>query len=233
MKKIIPNLDANFKKPNLESRRYYIKNKLKEEIQKAYRYKRLILGIISILLVVAIYLFKDSTSITLRYSTFLGVIIFSYVIDHLFDVRLDLKHYIFILIIGVATLMMSPLYFVHPTYDKIQHFFIPILLCSIMFFMVNKLKLAMKWKITFTILSVVAFLGIFEILEYVLDSFFNWKLQGVYIRDITGLDKFNLIQDPLTDTILDLSLGILGSSAYAVYASIRYKINKRTLSKDI
>lgn len=91
----------------------------------------------------------------------------------------------------------------------------------------------MKWKLTFTVLSVVAFLGIFEILEYILDSFFNWKLQGVYIRDITGLDKFNLLLNPLTDTIIDLSFGILGSSLYAFYAWIIYKINKRKLAKDI
>ena len=232
MKRVVPNLNANLK-PNLESRRSYLKNKLKEEIHKAYRHKRLIVGIISILLLIAIYLFKDSSSITLRYSTFLGVIIVSYLVDHLFDVRLKLKHYIFILLIGVATLMMSPLYFIHPTYDKIQHLFIPMLLCSIMFFMVNKLKLAVKWKITFTVLSVVAFLGIFEILEFVLDSFFNWKLQGVYLRDITGLEKFNLLLDPLTDTIIDLSLGILGSSLYAVYAFTRYKIQKRKSSKGI
>ncbi|MEK6893899.1 MAG: hypothetical protein AABX10_00380 [Nanoarchaeota archaeon] len=208
---------------NKESRRSYLKNKIKKEIQKAYRHKRLIVGIISILLLVAIYLFKDSSSITLRYSTFLGVILVSYLVDHLFDVRLELKHYIFIFLIGVSTLMMSPLYFVYPTYDKLQHFVIPMLLCSIIFFMVNKLKLAMKWKLTFTVLSVVAFLGIFEILEYVLDSFFNWKLQGVYLRDITGLDKFNLLLDPLRDTIFDLSFGILGSSLYAIFAWARHR----------
>lgn len=217
---------------NSESKRFYLKNKIKEEIHKAYRHKRLIVGIISVLLVIAIYLFKDSSSITLRYSTFIGILIVSYIIDHLFDVRLELKHYVFIVLIGVATIMMSPLYFVYPTYDKMQHFIIPMLLCSITFFMVNKLKLEMKWKITFTVLSVVAFLGIFEILEYVLDSFFNWKLQGVYIRDITGLDKFNLILDPLTDTIIDLSFGILGSSLYAIYSLIRYKIKKKS-AKDI
>lgn len=216
-----------------EDTKYKIKNKLKQEIKKAYHHKRLIVGIISALLLIAIYLFKDSSSITLRYSTFLGVIIVSYIIDHLFDIRLEFKHYIFIIIIGVATLMMSPLYFIHPTYDKFQHFVIPMLLCSIMLFMINKLKLAVKWKITFTVLSVIAFLGIFEILEYVLDSFFNWKLQGVYLRDITGLDKFNLLLDPLTDTIIDLSFGILGSTLYVIYALIRYRTQKKKTTKSI
>lgn len=210
-----------------------IKSKIKEEIANAYKHKRLIVGIISALLLVAIYLFKDSSSITLRYSTFIGILLVSYIIDHLFDVRLKVIHYVFIVVIGVATIMMSPLYFIYPTYDKIQHFIIPMLLCSIMFFMVNKLKLAMKWKLTFTVLSIVAFLGIFEILEYVLDSFFNWKLQGVYLRDITGLDKFNLLLDPLSDTIIDLSFGILGSSLYAIYSWIRHRRQIRLSSKDI
>lgn len=218
---------------NMKKKRDLIKNKIKEEIQKAYRHKRLIVGIISALLLIAIYIFKDSSSITLRYSTFIGIMLFSYLIDHLFDVRLELKHYIFILLIGVSTIMMSPLYFVYPTYDKIQHFIIPMLLCSIMFFMVNKLKLVMKWKLTFTVLSVVAFLGIFEILEYVLDSFFNWKLQGVYLRDITGLEKFNLLLDPLSDTIIDLSFGILGSSLYAIYSWARHRRQMRLSSKTI
>lgn len=210
-----------------------IKSKIKEEIQKAYRHKRLIVGIISLLLLIAIYLFKDSSSITLRYSTFLGIILTSYIIDHLFDVRLELKHYISILIMGVTAILMSPLYFNYPSYDKVQHFVFPMLLSSIMFFMVNKLKLAMKWKLTFTVLSVVAFLGIFEILEYTLDSFFNWKLQGVYIRDITGLDKFNLLLDPLSDTIIDLSFGILGSSIYAIYSWMRHLRQIKRFSKDI
>ncbi len=210
-----------------------IKLKIKEEIQKAYRHKRLIVGIISILLLIAIYLFKDSSSITPRYSTFIGIILTSYLIDHLFDVRLELKHYIFILIMGITAILMSPLYFLHPSYDKVQHLVFPMLLSSIMFFMVNKLKLAMKWKLTFTVLSVVAFLGIFEILEYVLDSFFNWKLQGVYIRDITGLDKFNLLLDPLRDTIIDLSFGIFGSSLYAIYSWIRHRRQLKLSSKDI
>lgn len=216
-----------------KSRKERIKRKIREEIQKAYKHKRLIVGIITVLLLVAIYLFKDSSSITLRYSTFIGILLASYITDHLFDIRLKIKHYVFIIIIGVITIMMSSFYFVYPSYDKIQHFIIPIPLCSIMFFMVNKLKLAIKWKLTFTVLSVIAFLGIFEILEFVLDSFFNWKLQGVYLRDITGLDKFNLILDPLSDTIIDLSFGIFGSSLYAIYSWIKYRKQIRLSSKDI
>lgn len=213
--------------------KFRLKNKLKEEIRKAYHHKRLIIGLISILVLTTIYLSKGSTSLTLRYSTFLGMIIGFYILDHLFDIRFHLKHYILILIIGVGGILMSPFYFIYSSFDKFQHFIFPMFLCSIILYMVNKLRLEMKWKLTFTVLSVIAILGIFEIAEYILDIFFEWKLQGVYIRDITGLEKFNLILDPLDDTIIDLSFGILGSSLYGLYAWIIYKINKRNLAKDI
>ncbi|MEK6908638.1 MAG: hypothetical protein AABX23_01140 [Nanoarchaeota archaeon] len=211
-----------------ENRRDRIKRKIKEEISKAYRHKRLIVGIISFLLVIAIYLFKDSSSITLRYSTFIGLVIAFYILDYLFDVRFHFKHYFFIIVIGVSGLMLSHLYFIHPQYDKIQHFILPIMLCSIFFFMVNKLKLALKWKITFTVLSIAGLLGIFEIGEYILDLLFNFRLQGVYLRDLTGLEKFNLLLNPLDDTMVDLSFGILGSSLYALYAWFKYSKYHRT-----
>lgn len=205
-----------------ESRREKMKKKMHHNIQRAYKHKRLIIGLITLIVLTAIYLFKDSNSVILRYSTFLGVMVLFYLIDHFFYVRFEFKHYIFVIIIAVSGILMSHLYFIHPNYDKIQHFANPILICSIVFFMVNRLKLALKWKITFTVLSVIALLGIFEILEYILDLFFNWKLQGVYLRDLSGLEKFNLLLNPLDDTMVDLAFGIFGCSIYALYAWIKY-----------
>jgi hypothetical protein len=220
--------------PHQESKTYSLKNKFKEEIVRAYKHKRLIVGIIAFLVLAAIYFFKDSYSITLRYSTFLGVMILFYLIDHFFYIRFEFKHYVLVIIIAVSTILMSHLYFIHPQYDKIQHFFIPIFICSIVFFMVYRLRLALKWKITFTVLSVIALLGIFEILEYVLDLLFNFKLQGVYLRDLSGLEKFNLLLNPLDDTMMDLAFGIAGSSVYALYAWLRYsRKEKKALSKHI
>lgn len=204
-----------------------IKAKIREEIAKAYHYKRLIVGIISLLVLIAIYLFKDSSSITLRYSTFIGFIVAFYIMDHLFDIRFEFKHYFFIIIIGMSALFLSYLYFTYPQYDKIQHFVLPMFLCSIIFFMINRLHLALKWKITFTTLSAIGLLGIFEIGEYALDLFFNLKLQGVYLRDLSGLEKFHLLLNPLDDTMVDLSFGILGSSFYAIYAWLRYSKHNR------
>src|SRR3989344_1676531 len=155
-----------------------LKNRIKKEIEKTYKHKRLIIGTISLIVLIMIYLFKDSSSITLRYSTFIALIVAFYLADHLLDI----------------------------------HF---------------KLKLALKWKLTFTVLSVTGILGMFEIGEFILDLFFNLKLQGVYIRDLTGLEKFNLLLNPLDDTMADLSFGILGSLFYATYAWIKYSKYKK------
>ena len=97
-----------------------IKTKIKKEIARAYRHKRLIVGIISLLLLTAIYLFKDSQSITLRYSTFLGIMILFYLIDHLFYVRFEFKHYFFVIVIGVSCLLMRPLFFVYSQYYSLE-----------------------------------------------------------------------------------------------------------------
>lgn len=198
------------------------KNFVSEEIKRAYRHKRVTIGIISAIMIVMIYLFKDSSSVTLRYTTFIVSLIAFYAADHLFDIRFELKHYVFVMIIGVSALLFSPLYFQYTQYDKLQHFILPTFICSIIFFMVNKLNIALKWKIVFTVMTVAGILGIFEIGEYVLDLLFNLKLQGVYLRDFKGLEKFNLILNPLDDTMVDLSFGILGSALYAIYAWKKY-----------
>jgi len=213
-------------------KREKIKSIIKKEIHRAYRHKRIIVSTLSLLSLIAIYLFKDSSSVILRYSTFLGVMVSFYLIDFLFDVRFELKHYILVIIIAVSTILMSSLYFIYPQYDKVQHFALPIFICSIMFFMVNRLKIELKWKITFTILGVIGLLGIFEILEYVLDLLFNLKLQGVFLRDVTGLNKFNLILNPLDDTMADLAFGVFGCSVYALYIWLRNSKAKKS-HKDI
>ena len=207
----------------VESKKEKIKRKIREEIELAYRHKRLIVGLISFLVLVAIYLFKDTSSVTLRYSTFIGLIVGFYLIDHLFNIQFKLKHYFFIIIIGMSALFLNYLYFTYPQYDKLQHLILPMLICSIMFFMINKLNLALKWKITFTVFSVAGILGIFEIGEYILDSLFNLKLQGVYLRDLSGLEKFHLLLNPLDDTMVDMSFGFFGSFLYSIYAWIKYK----------
>lgn len=190
-------------------------------VQKAYLHKRLIISTLALIMLVMIYFFKDS-SLTLRTITFIGLIVSFYIADHLIDVRFRFYHYGFVIIIGITTLLFSPFYYQYPQYDKIQHLILPMFICSITFFMINKLHIALKWKITLTVFSVGGLLGIFEIGEYVLDSLFDLKLQGVYLRDLKGLEKFNLLLNPLDDTMVDLAFGLVGSFIYAIYARWKY-----------
>ena len=72
-------------------------------------------------------------------------------------------------------------------------------------------------------------LTIFETIEYVLDILWNFQLQGVYVRDITGLENFNIIIDKNDDTMIDLILGIFGSMIFSSYKIIENWKNKRKI----
>lgn len=198
------------------------KEAIKKEVVLMYHHKRLIISVLSVILLLMLYFFKDATT-PLRSITFIGVLIFFYAIDRLFNVEFELKHYIIVIIIDVIAVLMSQFYFIHPNYDKFQHLIFPMLLSSIVIYMINKLNLAFKWKIVFTLTVTISILGLFEIGEYLLDSLFDLKLQGVYLRDIQGLEKFNILLEPIDDTMIDLAFGIAGSSLYAMCTYLRYK----------
>jgi hypothetical protein len=93
--------------------------------------------------------------------------------------------------------------------------------------MLSKLKTRLAWKLLLTFFVTAGILGIFEIGEYTLDWLFDLKLQGVYIRDIEGLEKLNLIMDPIDDTMIDLVLGTFGSALYCLGLSTYYYFMER------
>lgn len=185
-----------------------------------YQHKRRVIIGLSAILVLMIYFFQNASFI-LRVFTTIFSFFFFYAIDHIFDVRYKAHHYLMVIIMSLAGIMLSPLYFVYPNYDKIQHFIMPILGSILIFYMVNKLNLELKWKITYTFFITAGILGLFEIGEFLLDKFFDLKLQGVYIRDLKGLEKLNLLQEPLSDTMNDLILGYIGSIIYAITMFIK------------
>ena len=180
-----------------------------------YRKKRVAVIIFSLLLLIILYLFQEAST-WLRALSTIAVLALFYSADHVFDIRFRQRHYTYVTLILIFSFLLSPFYFYYPSYDKIQHFIQPMLVCSIIFYTVNKINMELKWKIVFTFFIVVAILGIFEIGEFALDSFFNLKLQGVYLRDTQGLEKFHLLLDPLDDTMVDMILGIMGAGIYCV-----------------
>jgi len=143
-----------------------------------------------------------------------------------FDINFELKHYLYILIIAFFGILLSPLYFLSGNYDKILHLIIPLLTGGIVFFLVNNQNLTLKWKLVTTLLFTIAILTIFEIIEFTLDKLWDLKLQGVYMRDITGLEKFNIIMDKNDDTMADLIIGILGGLIFIFYKTIKSRFNR-------
>jgi hypothetical protein len=188
-----------------------------------YRSKRYSILGLSILVLLMIYFFKDGSFILRAVST-AAFLIFFYIVDHVWDIRFGKRHYVYIVIIALASFLLSPLYFIYPNYDKIQHFIQPMLVFSITFHMVSKLKLELKWKLAFTFFIIVGILGLFEIGEYTLDHLFDMKLQGVYLRDFRGIEKFNLLVDPIDDTMIDMVFGVFGACLYGgfIFIYMRY-----------
>lgn len=197
----------------------------KESKAYIYRHKRRTVLAVSLCIATIMYLTANA-EVWLRTLTAVVFILAFYFLDHTLDIKFHPSHYVIIIIIAIASLLLSPLYFVYPQYDKIQHIVQPFLICCIIFYMINKLPIEYKWKLTFTLIAAFAIVGFFEVIEYGLDHFFDLKLQGVYIRDLKGFDKFNLIQDRIDDTMIDMVLGIVGIGAYMFYNVLKNKIKK-------
>src|SRR3989344_1023388 len=154
----------------------------KEDIYHKYKYKRGAIIGLCVLILLFLYAFKNA-SFLIRSLSAVGFLILFYMIDHFFDLEFKEYHYFFIVIIAVSSFLLSPLYYVYPRYDKIQHLFQPILFSSIVFHMIWRLDL---------------------------------KLQGVFLRDVQGLEKYNLLLDRNDDTMIDLLLGAIGSAVYSL-----------------
>lgn len=197
-----------------------------------YVYKRRwILGI-TLALLLFIYFFKNFSAIV-RVFGFLMCLIIFYSVDHLFDIKFKLHHYYLIMIILATGILFSPLYFFYSSYDKILHFISPILGSIVIFYVVNEKKLPMYWKLWITFLFITSFLMFHEIGEYLMDKLWDMKLQGVYIRDIGGTEKLNLIQSQIDDTMVDLIFGILGAITFIAGKTLTYLYKNKKQEKKL
>lgn len=200
---------------------------LRERLQPhSYHAKRWATFTLSLIILAMMYFFRDE-GFWLRAVSAASFILFFYAVDHWFDIRFKHLHYVFIVLIAVASLLLSPLYFIYPQYDKIQHLAQPLLLCSIIYHMVSRIRIELKWRLIFTFFIVIGILGMFEMAEYALDRLFDWKLQGVYLRDITGLNKFEIVSEPIDDTMIDLFFGVAGTCIYALSVFLYLRLSRR------
>ena len=191
--------------------------------------RRLIIGI-SIVLLIILYIFKNYNFMIRVVGVLFGLWIF-YFVDHAFKAKFYFRHYVYILTILVFGILLSTFYWSYPNYDKILHLIMPILGSIMIFFLVNKLKIKFQWKLLITFTAVLSILALLEIGEYLFDIFLDLKAQGVYIRDISGLEKYNLVLDRIDDTMIDLMLGTAGAIIFSIGKTLCYFYNKRYCKK--
>lgn len=192
-----------------------------------YKNKRnLVIGI-SLFLLLIFYLFKNLSESVRVFGFIFGICLF-YAIDHMFNQEFKLIHYYLIIIILAGGILFSPFYFMFESYDKILHFLFPILASFIVYHIADRQKVGFQWKLLITFMFIISFLAIHEIGEYLIDLLFDFKLQEVYIRDISGLEKLNLVLSAHEDTMIDIILGFFGGLIFVIW-----KIIERIYKKNI
>lgn len=199
---------------------------------KHYRFRRDLAFVILAFLVVSIWylsrylgILSFRSIIPLEYFEFInllsffGVIIafFSfYFFDRIFKCHFKKRHYVYIAFMAITAFMMSFFYFSILYFDKLQHFFFPLMTASIVYHLVSRLNIPRKHAIIFTFFIVLGITTIFELIEYSLDFIFDWKLQGVFLWDPVIEGKLMVILEAIDDTMIDLFLGILGTWTYLI-----------------
>jgi len=176
--------------------------------------RRIILGI-SVFLFILLYLFQVSNFA--RVFTVVFGLYFFYFFDHLFNVKFKVHHYAIWFAILIFGSFLANLYYTSEIYDKVLHLIMPFLFSMLVYYAVDRLNIEFRWKLLLTFTSVLAALGIFEIGEFLIDQLASFQLQGVYLRDVSGLEKLTLVMDKNTDTMIDMSFGLIGSLAFVVF----------------
>ena len=198
-----------------------------------YRQKRNVVIVVSIVISAAFYFISNTSSSYLfsarnasffiRIVSTIVLLLAFYAFDHIYNLRFNIRHYAFAILIVLSSIILSPLYFVFPEYDKILHFIQPMLFSSIVLYSIFPLKIDLKWMLAFTFFIVIGVLGLFEIGEYLLDIAFDWRLQGVYL--LQG-ENLSLLMNRIDDTMIDMIIGTLGTLVYILSVGIIYR-NRR------
>ncbi len=146
--------------------------------------------------------------------------------DKTFKIGFKKLHYIFIILIAVTGPgLLIPLMKVFPYFDKLFHFLHPILFSSIVFFIVSKLKIKKIYVLFLVFFIVVASFAIFEVIEYSVGLFSDYKVQGSFVRDSSGVPG-EVYMSPFDDTMIDLILDIAGAFVYLLFSLFDLKGRK-------
>jgi hypothetical protein len=93
--------------------------------------------------------------------------------DKLFKLKFKSYHYAILIFMATVGVLLSPIYFIFAAYDKILHFSFPFLGCFLVFYLVNKLDMDFKTKVFFTFTIMITLITFEEIVEFLLDWFFD------------------------------------------------------------
>jgi len=187
---------------------------------------------IAIVVFVILYALKN-TAYFVRASAFVSSLAVFWIVDTLLDLKFRVRHYVLLVFIATTGILLSPFYYLYPGYDKVLHFFNPILFSILIFYLVNKIKgISFSKKLFLTFSITVSFLALFELIEFFLDKMYDLNLQGVYIWEVseTAAAKVRLIMDRNDDTMIDLALGVLGTVLFSIGKTIEIyykKLNKK------
>lgn len=162
-----------------------------------------------------------------RYKTFYWLFFISFGVAIAFKFLLDklkLKDWdFFIVLIAIWLNALGELwfYFNWIYYDKFLHLTVPFLICILYS---GHLKQA-GWKIDlFFPFTIIGMLASFEILEWVIHTYIGFPMLGVYSSIKGNPDK--LVMDFLTDTMIDLIMGILGITTFLLVSKLTQKWRK-------
>jgi hypothetical protein len=190
------------------------------------RSKRITYVAIGILILILLYALKN-TAYFVRASAFVASFAVFYLVDNLLDLKFRNRHYFILIFIATTGILLSPLYSIYSYYDKILHFLNPILFCILIYYLVNKIKgISFSTKLFLTFSITISFLALFELIEFFLDKLYDFKLQGVWLRDLTGASKIQLIMDRNDDTMIDLLLGVLGTVLFSIGKTLEFYYKK-------
>ncbi len=165
--------------------------------------------------------------------TWVLIVISFYFTDKYFNLGFKKRHYFFIIFMSFAGLFLYFLYFKYSLKDKLEHLFFSMMVGSIIYHLIRKLGLK-KWKsLLFTFSITFSILTIHEIIEYSLDIFFNWRAQGVFIKNPLVNEGFELVQSRIDDTMIDLFFDIIGTTIYTIFLYFYLKWKEKHIQKII
>ncbi len=179
-----------------------------------------------VFIILFLYALKN-TSYFFRASAFIVSFVVFFLADTFFKLKFRNRHYLILIFIATTGILFSPLYLIYSNYDKVLHLLSPILFSILIFYLVSKINgISFFTKLVLTFSVTVCCLAMWELIEFSLDYLYNFKLQGVWLRDVTGMEKISLVMDRNDDTMADLLLGVVGSLIFAIGKTIGDYYNK-------